>query len=49
MAQGIMIFKTIEDAIKAGFHMYDKTSDGYIVRTKTDHGMAMALVPNRNK
>lgn len=41
---GLMIFNKIEDALKAGFQIYDRTADGYLVRTKTDHGWAMAFV-----
>jgi hypothetical protein len=45
--QGILTFRTLADALRAGYHVYDRTSDGYLVRTKTPQGWAMALVPLR--
>jgi hypothetical protein len=44
---GILVFKTLAEALGAGFQIYDKTSDGYLVRTRTDHGWAMAIVTSR--
>ncbi len=41
---GLMVFKSLADALRAGFQIYDRTSDGYLVRTRTDNGWAMALV-----
>lgn len=41
---GLMVFKSLADALRAGFQIYDRTADGYLVRTRTDHGWAMALV-----
>jgi hypothetical protein len=41
--QGIQVFKTLADAIKAGFHVYDKTEHGYLVRTHTSQGWAFAI------
>jgi hypothetical protein len=41
---GILVFKTLAEALVAGFQIYDRTSDGYLVRTRTDHGWAMAIV-----
>jgi hypothetical protein len=39
-----MVFKSVADAIRAGFEVYDRTPDGYLVRIRTGRGWAMALV-----
>ncbi|HEV3156445.1 MAG TPA: hypothetical protein VGZ00_03800 [Candidatus Baltobacteraceae bacterium] len=44
MTTGLMVFSTLADALRAGFEVYDRTSDGYLVRTKTTKGWALALV-----
>jgi len=41
---GIVVFKSVRDALVAGFQIYDRTSAGILVRTKTSNGWAMALV-----
>jgi regulation of enolase protein 1 (concanavalin A-like superfamily) len=41
---GMMVFRSVQEAIRAGFEVYDRTSDGYLVRTKTARGWALALV-----
>jgi hypothetical protein len=41
---GLMVFKSLADALRAGFQIYDRTSDGYLVRTRTPNGWAIALV-----
>ncbi len=41
---GLMVFSTLADALRAGFQVYDRTSDGYLVRTRTNSGWAIALV-----
>jgi hypothetical protein len=42
--QGVMIFRKLDDALRNGFQVYEKTSYGYLVRTHTAKGMAFALV-----
>lgn len=42
--QGIMVFKSLDAAIKAGYQVYDRTAEGYLVRTRTEKGWAIALV-----
>ena len=42
--QGIMTFPSLVDALRAGFQVYDRTPHGYLVRTKTASGWALALV-----
>ncbi len=41
---GLMVFDSLADALRAGFQIYDRTHDGYLVRTRTAGGWAMALV-----
>ncbi len=41
---GMIVFHSLADALRAGFQVYERTADGYLVRTRTDHGWAMALV-----
>jgi hypothetical protein len=45
---GLTIFTSLAEAIRAGFQVYDRTPEGYLVRTKTDSGWAMALVTVKN-
>jgi hypothetical protein len=44
---GIMVFKTLADALRAGYQVYDRTDHGYLVRTRTAAGWAMAIVTCR--
>jgi hypothetical protein len=44
---GIQVFKTLADALRAGYHVYDRTEHGYLVRTRTASGWAMAVVTCR--
>lgn len=44
---GIQVFKTLADALRAGYSVYDRTEHGYLVRTRTASGWAMALVTCR--
>jgi hypothetical protein len=41
---GIMVFSNLGEAIRLGYQVYDRTSDGYLVRIKTAAGWAMARV-----
>lgn len=42
--QGLMVFKSLDEALKAGYHVYDRTTEGYLVRISTAMGWAIALV-----
>lgn len=42
--QGIVTFGSLEQALRAGYQVYDRTSDGYLVRARTALGWAMAVV-----
>jgi len=48
MMSGLMVFDSLADALRAGFQIYDRTHDGYLVRTRTANGWAMALVNCKN-
>ncbi len=41
---GLLVFRSLADALRAGFQIYDRTHDGYLVRTRTASGWAMAVV-----
>jgi hypothetical protein len=43
-ARGIVVFPSLVEALRNGFQVYDRTADGYVVRTRTSAGWAMALV-----
>ncbi|HUA07641.1 MAG TPA: hypothetical protein VMA98_00080 [Candidatus Acidoferrales bacterium] len=40
---GIVIFASLAQAIAAGYQVLDRTSDGYLVRTRIAGGWALAL------
>ena len=46
---GIVTFTSLAEAIRAGFQVYDKAPEGYLVRTRTPAGMAFALVVLRGR
>lgn len=37
-------FATLTAALRAGYHVYDRTEIGYLVRTRTSNGWAIAAV-----
>jgi hypothetical protein len=41
---GIMVFSSVSEALRAGFQVYDRTSGGYLIRTRTVRGWALAVV-----
>ncbi len=41
---GLLVFESLADALRAGFQIYDRIQDGYLVRTRTPTGWAMAIV-----
>ena len=41
---GLIVFHSLAEAIRDGFQVYDRTAGGYLVRTKTERGWALALV-----
>jgi hypothetical protein len=42
--QGLTIFPTLSAAINAGYQIYDRTPHGYLMRTQTSAGWALAIV-----
>ena len=44
MAYGMQIFRSIGEAIRAGFVVYDRTPSGFVVRILVDGRWQMALV-----
>ncbi len=44
MACGILIFRSVGEALKAGFELYERTVDGYVVRIRIDGSWQIALV-----
>jgi hypothetical protein len=41
---GIIVFTSVAEALRAGFQICDKTEYGYLARTATDHGWAVAEI-----
>ncbi len=41
---GLIVFRSLTEALRAGFEVYDRTPTGYLVRTRTEAGWALALV-----
>jgi len=40
----IQVFKRLSDALRAGFQIYDRAEDGYMVRKRTPLGWGIAKV-----
>jgi hypothetical protein len=38
------VFATLAEAKRAGFEVYERTAEGYLVRAKTTKGWVLALV-----
>lgn len=41
---GLLVFRSLRDALAAGFAVYDRTPTGYIVRRRGPSGWELALV-----
>ena len=44
---GILTFKTLAEALQAGYSVFDRTESGYIVRIRTARGWAMRRIGSR--
>ncbi len=44
---GIVVFHSLEQALRAGYQVYERTSEGFSVRTRTANGWALAVVALR--
>lgn len=40
---GVMVFNSLSEAIRNGFQVCGEYSEGYLVRTRTERGWAMAI------
>ena len=36
---GIAVFSALSEALRAGFQIYERTSDGFLVRARTSRGV----------
>lgn len=43
----LVVFRSLSDAMQAGFQVYDRSETGYLVRTRTPQGWALAIVDCR--
>ncbi len=41
---GVVVFKSVREALSAGYQIYGKTNEGYLARMRTDGGWALALI-----
>jgi len=41
--KGILTFPSLQAAMNAGFHVYDRSAEGYLVRTRTRNGLCLAI------
>jgi len=46
--QGLLVFPSLAEAIRAGFQVWDRTCNGYLVRIRTANGWALALAKYDN-
>jgi hypothetical protein len=44
MAAGIRVFQNLEEAKAAGFTLFEKRPDGYLVRRDDGHAFSLAMV-----
>ena len=42
--QGITVFRNLPEALRAGYHVYDRTPNGYVMRTRRNGTWALAIV-----
>src|SRR6266851_9731370 len=42
--RGIVVFPSLEQALRAGYQVHERTSEGFFVRTRTANGWALAVV-----
>ena len=44
---GFLVFRSLSEALRAGYQVYERTAVGYVVRTRTNGGWAFAIVACR--
>lgn len=42
--KGVLVFRSLAEALRAGFEVCDRTATGYLMRTRTGRGYALAIV-----
>jgi hypothetical protein len=42
--QGMTVFRSLVEALRAGFEVHDRIAAGYLMRTRTNRGYALAIV-----
>jgi hypothetical protein len=40
---GVRVFNTLQEALREGYHVYDRTQDGYVVRIRVQDKGEWAL------
>ena len=45
---GLTVFTSLNAALRAGYHIYDRSATGYVVRIRTSRGFALAIVDLKN-
>jgi hypothetical protein len=45
--QGLLVFRSLEDAARNGFQFYDKTTGYFLVRASMANGWALALAEQK--
>jgi hypothetical protein len=40
----LVVFRSLPEALRAGYQVYDRTNAGYLVRTRTPQGWGLAIV-----
>ena len=48
VANPMIVFHSLGEALRAGFHVEDRAPHGYVVRTRTQQGWARAIVVLRS-
>jgi hypothetical protein len=41
------VFHSLQEALRYGYQVFERTHDGYVVRIYTERGWALALVSRR--
>jgi hypothetical protein len=45
----VVVYKSLHDALRDGYQIYDRTEEGFLIRIKTPTGWTFALVEVREK
>lgn len=44
---GIVVFHSVQEALRAGYQIYGRTGEGYLARLRTERGWALAIIVMR--